>query len=308
MQAFHLATAGRARRRARRASAARARSSSPAAPTCAAAEGQCRAPDAAGRPGRICRCRSIEADGADLRHRRAGADERRRRRIRTCARGWPVICRGAAGQPPRRRCATWRRSAATCCSARAAAISATPVSPATSAQPGSGCPAIDGENRMLRDPRRQRPLHRHLSRRSRGRADRARRRGGARRAGRRARRADRAVLSPAGRYAAYRDGAAAGEMITAVLLPGRAPGRARAISSCATARASSWRSPRRRWRSRWTPARCGRRASQLAGSRPSRGACRGLSRGSPGRRSHPNCVPRPPRWRRTADRAWRQRL
>ena len=48
---------------------------------------------------------------------------------------------------PRASCATSPRSAATCSSARAAATSRTSRSPATSAVPGSGCPAREGEHR-----------------------------------------------------------------------------------------------------------------------------------------------------------------
>ena len=46
------------------------------------------------------------------------------------------------------RSATWRRSAATCCSARAAPTSTTTPRAATNATPGTGCDAIDGFNRM----------------------------------------------------------------------------------------------------------------------------------------------------------------
>ena len=62
-------------------------------------------------------------------------------------------CRRRCWPPPRRRSAIWPRWAATCCSAPAAAISATPVSPATSACPDpavrrstarTGCMAILG--------------------------------------------------------------------------------------------------------------------------------------------------------------------
>ena len=55
----------------------------------------------------------------------------------------------ARARRERSSCATWRASAATCCSARAAPISATcRMRPATSASRGSGCAALDGVNRM----------------------------------------------------------------------------------------------------------------------------------------------------------------
>ncbi len=61
---------------------------------------------------------------------------------------YPLLSR--RWSPARRRsCATWRRSAATCCSARAATTSSIPRSArATSACPASGCAAIDGHNRI----------------------------------------------------------------------------------------------------------------------------------------------------------------
>ena len=62
---------------------------------------------------------------------------------------WPDHRRTPCWPRHRRRSATWERSAATCCSAPAAAIFVTQVSLATSAIPASGCPAIHGENRML---------------------------------------------------------------------------------------------------------------------------------------------------------------
>ena len=48
----------------------------------------------------------------------------------------------------RRSCATPRRSAATCCSGRAAPISTTSPSACNKRQPGSGCDARDGDNRL----------------------------------------------------------------------------------------------------------------------------------------------------------------
>ena len=81
-------------------------------------------------------------------NRRARPHERCRRPPRGAApsiRSSPRRCSPA----PRRRCAIWRRSAATCCSAPAAAISATSGFAATSAYRARGCPAINGENRLL---------------------------------------------------------------------------------------------------------------------------------------------------------------
>ena len=81
-------------------------------------------------------------------HRRAGAQQRRRepsagaqRAIRCCRRRcWPAR---------RRSCATWRPSAATCCSARAAITSATrPIAQCNKREPGTGCAAREGYNRM----------------------------------------------------------------------------------------------------------------------------------------------------------------
>ncbi len=61
---------------------------------------------------------------------------------------YPLLSRARSWPAPRSNCATWPRPAATSCSARAASISTTPRRPATSAQPGSGCSAIDGINRI----------------------------------------------------------------------------------------------------------------------------------------------------------------
>ena len=96
---------------------------------------------AARRASRSCRT-------AALRDRRRRPQQRPRRRPRSCAsatrcsprRCWPA---------PRGSCATWPRSAATCCSAPAAPTSRTSPSRATSARPGSGCPAREGDHRNL---------------------------------------------------------------------------------------------------------------------------------------------------------------
>ena len=66
-------------------------------------------------------------------------------RCASATRCWRRRCSRA----PRARCATWPRSAATCCSAPAAPTSRTSPSRATSASPGSGCPARDGDHRNL---------------------------------------------------------------------------------------------------------------------------------------------------------------
>ena len=61
------------------------------------------------------------------------------------SRCWPARSSPALA----RRSATWRRSAAICCSARAAPISTTMTDrAATSARPGQGCDAIEGFNRI----------------------------------------------------------------------------------------------------------------------------------------------------------------
>ena len=85
----------------------------------------------------------------------------------------PRRCRS----PPARSCATWRRSAATCCSGPAVPISAIPPgAPATSASPAPGAPRRERQPRARR-ARHQRCLHRDLSGRLRAGPDRARRRG-----------------------------------------------------------------------------------------------------------------------------------
>ena len=126
----------------------------------AADEGQRRDADRTGRSGGAAALRSIDGRRGGL---RLGAlarmsDVAAHPEVRA---RWPVIVAGAAGFAPRRRCATWARSAATCCSARAAAISATPASPATSASPAPAVRRIRGENRMLAILGGSDALHRH---------------------------------------------------------------------------------------------------------------------------------------------------
>ena len=62
---------------------------------------------------------------------------------------YPRARRRRCSPARRASCATSRPSAATCCSARAASTSRTSRSRATSASPGSGCPAREGEHRNL---------------------------------------------------------------------------------------------------------------------------------------------------------------
>ena len=57
-------------------------------------------------------------------------------------------CRRRCSLARRRSCATWRRRAAICCSGRAATTSATPPCPCNKREPGSGCAAIEGYNRI----------------------------------------------------------------------------------------------------------------------------------------------------------------
>ena len=76
---------------------------------------------------------------------------------------------------PRRSSATWRRSAAICCSARAAAISAMSAC-LQQAAPRLGLPGDRGRQPPARDPRRQRSLRRDPPLRSGRRPRRARRR------------------------------------------------------------------------------------------------------------------------------------
>ena len=74
-------------------------------------------------------------------HRASPPHPRGPRALSRCwpARSWPA---------PRHRSATWRRSAATSCSGRAASISTTTPRAATSATPGAGCDALEGFNRI----------------------------------------------------------------------------------------------------------------------------------------------------------------
>ena len=61
----------------------------------------------------------------------------------------PGFVASAPARRERRSSATWRRSAAICCSARAAPISATrPVDACNKRDPGSGCSAMGGVNRL----------------------------------------------------------------------------------------------------------------------------------------------------------------
>ena len=116
----------------------------------------------------------------DRRRPPAAGRRSRTRRTAACASApwpptatWPPTRRVRARYPVltqahrRRRlaasCATRPPPAATCCSAPAAPTSTTPPSPAISAQPGSGCGALEGLNRNSRDLRRQPRLHRHPS-------------------------------------------------------------------------------------------------------------------------------------------------
>ena len=87
-----------------------------------------------------------------------------------------IRCSRKRCSPARRAsCATSRRPAATCCSARAALLSGR-LEAVQQARPGSGCPARGGLPPQPRDPRRVRGVHRDASVRHGGRAGRARRR------------------------------------------------------------------------------------------------------------------------------------
>ena len=79
--------------------------------------------------------------------RRAGAHGRRRRPP-ACAARLSGDRRGAGSSPPARSFATWPASAATSCSGRAAPTSATRYAACNKREPGSGCAALDGFNRM----------------------------------------------------------------------------------------------------------------------------------------------------------------
>ena len=150
---------------------------------------------------------------------RHGHDERRRRPPHR-ARALPVSSAGAARVAPRRRCATWRtiggnllqrtrcgyfRDTGFACNKRAA---------------GSGCPAIDGENRMLAILGAQRALHRAASlrpRRGAGGARRDRAIAGPRRDARRCRSRD--FHREPGDTPEIENVLAPGEMITAIVVP-----------------------------------------------------------------------------------------
>ena len=80
--------------------------------------------------------------------RRGGEEHRGRRAIAQVRERFPMLVARDPGRRVRRRSATWRRSAATSCSARAASTSTTTRRAATSARPGAGCDAIDGFNRI----------------------------------------------------------------------------------------------------------------------------------------------------------------
>ena len=155
-------------------------------------------------------------------HRRAGAQCRsgaRRRISRGAFPRWRRRCCPA----PRRSFAMPRRSAAICCSARAARISTTPPAPATNATPGAGCDARGGENAAARRAGLERALHRHPPVGFLRAAGRARRRG-------RDRGPDRPARGPAGRPsivcpATRRERESVlepGELIVAVRLPAEA--------------------------------------------------------------------------------------
>ncbi len=117
---------------------------------------QSRRPDA--RDDRAAGARSSTSPACPARSRNAtdgglliGAAARNtaRRRAPRRARALPDARRARSWPAPRRRSATWRRSAATSCSAPAAPISTTTTDrAATSASPGEGCDAIDGFNRI----------------------------------------------------------------------------------------------------------------------------------------------------------------
>ena len=80
------------------------------------------------------------------------ADPTVRQRLPLSARRcWPV---------PRPSCATWRRSAGTCCSGPGAGTSATQLSRRATSGTRTGCAAIDGLRADARDPGRERALHR----------------------------------------------------------------------------------------------------------------------------------------------------
>ena len=114
--------------------------------------------------------------GDALRRRRADDDGGARRRP-GARRAGSRSCARRCSRAPRRSCATWRRSAATCCSARAVATSAI--------RRCAACNKRDARDRVCRDhragadardPRRERALHRAARLRPLRGAGRARRR------------------------------------------------------------------------------------------------------------------------------------
>ena len=114
----------------------------------AVAEGQCRGADAARRSGARRPVAASRSTASGLRLGRAGAHERRRRASGGACAGWPVIAQAllASASPQvrnmgtiggnllqRTRCGYFRDTGFAC----------------NKREPGSGCPAIAGENRML---------------------------------------------------------------------------------------------------------------------------------------------------------------
>ena len=105
------------------------------------------------RPTRLIDITQLPLDGGRGDAGRRPADRRARAEQRSrgspaSSSALPAARRARSSPAPRSSCATWRRPAAICCSGRAARTSTTPRRRATSAQPGSGCSAIDGVNRQ----------------------------------------------------------------------------------------------------------------------------------------------------------------
>ena len=130
-----------------------------------------RLPPAAGARSRTTADGGLRIGATGHQHRPRRRPPRARSAIRCCREALAGRRLGPAAQQGHDR-------RATCCSAPAAPISTTPPSPAISAQPGTGCSALEGLNRIHADPRRERCLHRHPSLRH------GRRPGGAGRRGR----------------------------------------------------------------------------------------------------------------------------
>ena len=78
--------------------------------------------------------------GAAVRNSDLAADPARPRR-------YPVLAAGACSPAPPASCGTWRRSAATCCSAHAAPYFADVTKACNKREPGTGCPARAGHHR-----------------------------------------------------------------------------------------------------------------------------------------------------------------